>query len=239
MQPSHNVYLSPHLDDAAFSLGSLIASEPGGTLVNVFTRSAHVAGRDLTRPAEVAETDRVSALRLEEDRAFSERLGLARTDLGQEEPMLRGRHAFGKDNNSDSVALITPALFAALDAAVATGAGRIFCPAGIGRHRDHLAVRTVVLDWCRRREPLIEIWFYEDLPYASKVRARWRGLLDLRHAVGPHRLRRRPWLAGADKLDSINAYPSQHDTPVTGLRRFSPAALWPIGPHEAAWQMMK
>jgi len=238
MLEARNVYLSPHLDDAAFSLGSLIASQPGGTLVNVFTRSSYVAGRPLDVRGDTAEVDRISTLRAAEDVGFSERFGLVRLEIGGEEPILRGQQPFAKEAVASGVAQIKTALFDALDTTSSAGAN-VYCPAGIGRHADHLAVRTVAIAWYQSRNPKSALWFYEDLPYASRPRARWRGLFDLRRAVWPRRVRRASWRSGDRKLEQINAYPSQLDAPITDLRRFSPAAFWPAAPHEAAWELVQ
>jgi hypothetical protein len=110
----------------------------------------------------------------------------------------------------------------------------VFCPAAIGGHVNHLATRTVMLDWARTAPAGTEVLFYEDLPYAARRKIRWRGVRELKAAAG-RRLRRVSWGAGPDKLDLINLYPSQHAAPRISLRRFSPWALWPIGPHEAVW----
>jgi len=48
---------------------------------------------------------------------------------------------------------------------------QIFCPLGISGHVDHLAVRSVAIDYWRltcNMRPVI--CFYEDLPYAAKVK---------------------------------------------------------------------
>jgi len=48
---------------------------------------------------------------------------------------------------------------------------QIFCPLGISGHVDHLAVRSLAIDYWRlkcNRKPVI--CFYEDLPYAAKVK---------------------------------------------------------------------
>jgi LmbE family N-acetylglucosaminyl deacetylase len=238
MTEVRNIYLSPHFDDIAFSLGSLISAEDGGTLVNVFTRSPYIAGRELGRTPDAAEVDRVSAVRSDEDRAFAERYRLRVVDLGRQEAILRGLHPFAGEDVSEGAAQIRPALKETLDILVSDAAARIFCPAGIGRHVDHLAVRAVAIEWYRAKKRSGQLWFYEDLPYASRLRARYRGLFDLRRVTAPLRLRRRTWPANTTKLAQINDYASQHLAPVKDLRSFSPAAVWPLGSHEAAWQIV-
>jgi len=230
---NNNIYLSPHHDDIAFSLGARIAAEPGGRLVNLFTRSGYVAGAALDQAPEAATIARISALRLAEDEAFAGRYGLERIDLGLDESPVRGRSPWDLRGLADDIAQLRAPLTTLLRKA---GRARVFCPAGIGGHVNHLAVRAVVIELLPELERRGEVLFYEDLPYASSSRTRRRWLSDLRTALGGRRLRRRPSAAGAAKLVAVNLYPSQHDGEVTSLRRFSPRTFWPIGPHEAVWQ---
>lgn len=69
--------LSPHLDDAAFACGRLLASVPGATVATVFA-GRPAPGAPLTdwdRAAGFADGDDVLALRREEDRQALEILG--------------------------------------------------------------------------------------------------------------------------------------------------------------------
>jgi len=228
-----NIYLSPHHDDIAFSLGGYVAARPGGLLVNVFTRSAYVAAMPLATLPDAATVDRVSALRRAEDMAFAERYRLERLDLELEDAPVRGGSPSDYNGLAADIALLRQPLAALLKKA--EGA-RVFCPAAIGGHVNHLAVRAVVVELLPELQRHGEVLFYEDLPYASSRGARRRGLRDLRAALGGRRLGRRTCAAGADKLGAVNLYASQHAAAVTSLSRFSPWALWPIGPHEALWQ---
>jgi LmbE family N-acetylglucosaminyl deacetylase len=228
-----SIYLSPHRDDAAFSLGGLIARAPGGTLVNIFTRSEYTAV-PLELPEGAVRADRVSALRAAEDAGFIARFGFTERDLGLEEPSLRGCEVFtdGVPDASD-LALLRLPLTRLLDELLAAGPRRIYCPAGIGRHVDHLLTCSVALEWARSRGQLGQLRFYEDLPYATRRSRRARGLKRLRAEVGVP-LRRAAWPVGEDKLAALALYVSQHRSAPT-LTGFRPAAFWPLGPHEAVW----
>lgn len=231
----NDIYLSPHYDDVAFSLGARVAAARGGRLINLFTRSGYVAGTPVDHWPDAATIDRVMRLRQAEDTAFSQRYGLQRLDLGFDEPPVRKRIPWDLTGLADDIDQVRAPLSELLGALPA--GARIFCPAGIGGHANHLAVRAVVIELLPELERRGEVLFYEDLPYASSSRARRRWLPDLRTALDGRRLRRRTWAAGvAEKLVAVNLYPSQHAGEVTSLRRFSPRTLWPIGPHEAVWQ---
>ena len=228
-----NVYLSPHRDDAAFSLGALIAKTPGGTLVNIFTRSEYLAV-PITLGGDTPRVDIVSAIRAAEDEVFIARHGLEERNLGLDEPSLRGRDVFGDTaQTAPELAMLRAPLTTVLDALLAVGPRPIYCPAGIGGHVDHLLACRVTVEWATARGLLGLLRFYEDLPYATKRSVREEGLRRLRGTV-PAKLRRTAWRAGSDKLAAISLYPSQHRKPPM-LKRFKPAALWPIWPHEAVW----
>lgn len=235
-----NIYLSPHHDDIAFSLGAWVADHPGGVVLNLFTRSDYVAGAAQPRHADAGTIAAVTELRRREDEDFCGRFDLGRLDLGLEEPGLLGRRPFDATRLADDVATLRPRLLAGLDDLLGAGAGRrrLFCPAGIGGHVNHLATRAVVLGDLDRLAGRAEVLFYEELPYAASARVRRSGLADLRLAVGDRRLQRIAWRADAAKLPAINLYASQHRRPVRSLRRFSPAAWWPPGRHEAVWRLL-
>ena len=233
-----NIVLSPHHDDAAFSLGATLAGAGAGLLVNLFTRSAHRASvrAPLLPPAELVAT--VSAERQAEDEAFTAGLRLERLDLGLDGPELMGLRFRDPGCVGASLAALRAPLSALLTEWVAAGPVTLFCPAGIGGHGNHLATRQVVIEALPELAGRARVLFYEDLPYASRWTARRDGLSDLRSALGGMRLVRRTLRVGdvAGKLGLINLYPSQHrQAPVT-LKRFSPAAIWPLGAHEAAWE---
>lgn len=233
-----NIFLSPHYDDAAFSLGAFIAAHPGGMLVNLFNRQAYVAARGTYVPVTPELIAEVSGLRDAEDQSFAAKYGMTRFLLGAEEPMLRGREAFDLAGLGEDLGQIRMPLAALLDKLGPGSPTRIFCPVGIGGHVNHVATRDAALDWFGSGREGATLWFYEDLPYAARPRARLQGLVALHRAVGGRKLRRHSWRAGRDKLADVAIYASQHKSRVTSLQRFSPAWPWPLGAHEAAWELL-
>lgn len=227
-------YLSPHYDDIAFSLGARVAAAPGGRLVNLFTRSGYVAGTPIDQWPDAATIERVMALRRAEDTAFSTRFGLERLDLGLDEPPVRQRTPWDLAGLADDIEQVRAPLIGLLRSLPA--ATQIFCPAGIGGHVNHLAVRAVVIELLPELAGH-SVLFYEDLPYAASRRVRRRGVADLRAAFRGRRLGRQAWRAGAEKLEAVNCYPSQL-AKSPELRRFSPRAFWPLRPHEAVWRVL-
>ncbi|OEO32742.1 hypothetical protein VW23_010115 [Devosia insulae DS-56] len=200
--------------------------------MNLFTRSGYVAGTPTDHWPDAATIDRVMVLRREEDTAFSERYQLQRLDLGLEEPPVRRRSPWDLGGLADDIAQVRTPLTGLLRS-LPSGA-RIFCPAGIGGHVNHLAVRAVVVELLPELGEH-SVLFYEDLPYAASRRVRRRGIADLHAALRGMRLSRQAWASSMNKLEAVNCYPSQLPKPST-LRRFSPRTIWPIGPHEAVWR---
>ena len=232
------VVLSPHYDDAAFSLGATLAAAGSGLVANLFTRGAHraLAPAPMFPPAElVAE---VSALRQAEDRDFAERLGLQRVDFGLDEPALLGMGIRDPRGIEPSRDVLRGPLLAALAEWTAAGPVTLFCPAGIGGHANHIATRAVVIEAMPRLGGRARVLFYEDLPYAGRWRQRRAGLADLRRALRGHRLVRRIHAVSdpATKLALIRLYASQHREPPKTLRGFSPRTMWPPLAHESAWE---
>ncbi len=236
----NSIFLSPHCDDVAFSLGSFVSDNPDGTLVNLFTRSVYTAGFEAAGIPHTDDIERISAIRCAEDEAFCKMAALNRLDLGLEEPILRGRGVRDLTGVADDIQQLEKPLVELFQRLFAEMPGPldIYCPAGIGGHVNHHAARAVVIkniEWIEQRA---SVMFYEDLHYASRYAVRLAGLAGLRWAMRNRRGVRRVWRVNdpAAKLAMINAYPSQHTRPVVSLSpAFTPKTAWPLGAHEAVW----
>lgn len=233
-----DIYLSPHSDDVCFSLGGLARRRGAGTLITVFSIS------DYVEASEFASEDRdaVTRRRQAEDAAFAAACGLSARDLGFLDAPLRGEKPFDLGDVEGDAGQIEDRLMetvmAPVRAAAPAAKPMLFCPAGIGGHRDHLAVRTVVmknLDFLARS---YDVAFYEDLHYASWPRWRLEGLKSLARAMNGRSLYRLTLPLEEDaprKLELIRIYRSQHKEPPVTLDRFSPAMGSAAPPHEACW----
>lgn len=260
----HAVFLSPHHDDTCFSLGALTHRLQAGILLNVFSRSGHVARRDLA-PKELtslfanswpdAETlgrsprdeaaeawvNWVTQLRKDEDHAFAQTCGLRRVQLDLPEAPLRAQDPFKGHTTAKDARDVEMALMAALNDLAPKDNGTrpwLFCPAGIGGHVDHLLVRNAVLQKIVDLRRLYRIAFYEDLHYASDRRKRWRGLADFRDAAKGLRLARVKLPIGdraEEKLRLVQLYASQLTPQLMDITRYSPPAFSRAGLHEAVW----
>jgi LmbE family N-acetylglucosaminyl deacetylase len=230
------VVLSPHFDDACFSLGAFLAAAGHGTVLNVFTHGGYLAQR---WAAEGLDQARIHAIRDGEDAEFARHCGLVRIDLGCEEPPLRGRRVHDLSGVADDLRQIGTAVTAALEKishGFAPGErGFLFAPLAVGRHCNHHALRELVLRDYPRLSCNFDILFYEDQPYSESFFARlgaWSQLSRRVNAVAAARYVFTPlW---NEKRALVAHYPTQlRRRPAA--RRFWPRALSPLAPHEAFW----
>jgi LmbE family N-acetylglucosaminyl deacetylase len=171
-----HVYLSPHLDDAVFSCGGLIARQSANdetvTVVTVCAGDTPVG--ELT-PLAVDVHRRWGgagspiAARRAEDRMACGRLGASAVHLevpdavyrwAEGEPMYPEESAlFGSLHPAD-VDLVTR--LAALLEDKCPAQARLYCPSVLGGHVDHRLTRMAAE---RLGRPL---WYYQDMPYAAR-----------------------------------------------------------------------
>ncbi|RQS58676.1 PIG-L deacetylase family protein [Burkholderia sp. Bp8986] len=156
--PTRWLVVSPHLDDAVFSCGQLLAQAPGSVVVTVFAGIPEhgTAAPPWDRRAGFRTADDAMRRRRDEDRH-----ALALLDA----------RPVWLDFLDDQYG--TPAASAAIAARVADvidahpGFG-VLAPAGLF-HRDHLQVQQTVLALLRdhdRAGDAARVWrFYEDVPY--------------------------------------------------------------------------
>ena len=170
--------LSPHHDDAAFSLALTLgkAAARGETIqvVNCFTQSDHAPG------AQEADVEEVSRIRAHEDTEFlrslgsgatARALGLSDTSAREGYPTLRDACHRNVYNQSEQRMVTRLAdVFSRLP-----HDGPIFVPLAYGSHVDHRIVRTAA----ESVFPLEALVYYEDMPYSVSAPRR-----VLRKALG-------------------------------------------------------
>ena len=178
MSGIRTLFVSPHLDDVAFSCGGTVAKivHAGGTatLCTIFTRSIQpmndFAVRCQTDKGIPAEVDYLE-LRKQEDRAFSSMIGMDRLIwLDYPEAQYRGycssQELFTHVKDTDNV---LPGCIA--EDLIKLGnlpVNRLYFCYGIGHHVDHLLTRRTA-EIVRHYLPAsCEIYLYEDLPYGLR-----------------------------------------------------------------------
>jgi hypothetical protein len=172
--------LSPHRDNAAFSLSIAITNWLTArhtiTIFNVFTRSRYAPYSDAAFVHENDQLSYVSAMRLREDEHFLRRItetlpkglksNLHMVDLNLKDAPIRLRIPL-EELNDTPVNPADPAIekirktLARQSEAGAMEA--LVLPAALGNHIDHLTVREAATPFVST----IPAAFYEDLPYAT------------------------------------------------------------------------
>jgi LmbE family N-acetylglucosaminyl deacetylase len=181
LEPRLNILiLSPHRNDAAFSLALAIeAWLTAGhtvTLLNVFTRSLHAPFSDADFIHENDRLSYVSAMRLREDELFLQRLTqtlprahkshLQMVDLNLKDAPIRLRIPLDElcdtpvNLEDPAIEKIRKALTRQSEAGTLEA---LVLPLALGNHVDHLTVRDAALPLTTQ----LPSAFYEDLPYAA------------------------------------------------------------------------
>jgi hypothetical protein len=238
-----DVFLSPHQDDVCFSLAATVLARRGGQLVNIYTQSEYSLAPVPVFENKEARTTYITNIRTEEDRNFADACGLVRHDLLFKEPSFSGIHPLdvtGIQGDIDCLSGVLVGFLIGLHQTDGISKPSLFCPLGIGGHRNHLAVLAVIAKALPRLRRLYDVYFYEDLYYASNQSARNEGLSRAAAMLNGERLTRIVTPLSPDdferKMSLVGAYSSQH----RGQPRpscFVPAAPDAGGPHEAFWAL--
>jgi LmbE family N-acetylglucosaminyl deacetylase len=222
--PRRHLFLSPHYDDIALSVGGTVsrlarAGMVPETLV-VFGDEPDPA-QPLTPFAQtlhegwgLAANEVIARRRAEEDAAAAI-LGAASGVLPFRDAIYRERHYLSNDDLFGVPAPAEDRLPAEIVATLPldprpTSETRLYAPLAVGSHVDHqLVFRSAIAlagkGW--------DVWFYEDIPYALKPQALASRLQQMTAATPVDPAARiqveEVW---EQKLDAILAYPSQLET---------------------------
>ncbi len=202
------VAVSPHLDDAVFSAGGVLAGLAAGgwdvALVTVFTATVpEPSGFALACQTDKGIGPEVDymALRRDEDHAAAATLGLAAGDVVHL-PLAEAPHR-GYGSAAELFGRVRPDDPAAARAAAALGPvldrvapDRVLAHAAVGGHVDHLVV-VEALAWLAHPAPVVR---WRDTPYALRETLTRPQADEVGIPIGPHLGR---------KLDACAAYASQ------------------------------
>lgn len=221
------LFISPHLDDVAFSCGGTLARlvDAGWSALvcTLFTASVP----DPSGFALACQTDKgiapevdYMALRRREDAAFADRIGADVRHLGFPEAPHRGYEGapalFGGIHDGDDIdGPIARALIALIES---FAPDLILAPQGLGSHVDHLqtirALRTVQHQQAAQGStnaalPIAPIAWYRDTPYATRHAGEVASPLSTFFETRLHELG--VGIEGVldHKLDAVAAYASQ------------------------------
>jgi LmbE family N-acetylglucosaminyl deacetylase len=236
------LFVSPHLDDAVFSCGALLARLARTcpvTVVSVFTAAAPPARSGLAARKQLRGVGGIGAEahfaeRRAEDIAVLEQAGAAWVHLGFRDALFRrvgeapagppgrGRAAYptfrfhaGRGRIAPSDAGLAEEAGARIACVMrAIGAATVFGPLGVGRHVDHVITRRAVTGLGARTV------YFSDFPYSQKQRPDGRFVQGA--SLAPY-----PWTDGrAENARRIAGYRTQvpgmfpHGVPI------SPEVYW-------------
>jgi LmbE family N-acetylglucosaminyl deacetylase len=218
-RPERHLFVSPHYDDIALSVGgtaALLSRQGREPVIALLFGSEPDPGQLLTSFAESMhrqwgmDASEVIAGRREEEAAATAILGARDKFAPFHDAIYRGERylsdtqLFGTPNpdEADLPGQIIEAL--GLDGRP-DGAARVYAPLGIGTHVDHQLAFAAGIELAQKSW---EVWFYEDLPYVLRPGSR-----ESRFAAIGHELAVAAIVDVEDvwktKLDAIMAYPSQ------------------------------
>jgi LmbE family N-acetylglucosaminyl deacetylase len=175
--------LSPHFDDACFSLGGLLSKEEFEDLVilDIFSKSQYGPNIKLLKPYfkivnvfnlnffRRTITDHVSEVRRREDQRFCESISAVQRTLFFKDASLRD---LVNEYSYDAESIVNEPIFDNVSNAIekvviSDDYNSVFCPLAIGNQVDHLIVMKAIKMLRRCRAIHSKVFFYEDLPYAS------------------------------------------------------------------------
>lgn len=165
--------LSPHRDDAAFSLtlsiSHWLAVGHRVTILNVFTRSLYAPYSDAESVHMNDRLSYVSAMRRREDEEFLKQVpGATMVDLNIKDAPIRLHcdSAIVCDMDVDPKDTAIPKIRKAVaaQAAQAHATSCLVLPLGLGHHVDHRVARDAALPLSTE----LPCAFYEELPYATR-----------------------------------------------------------------------
>ncbi len=213
-QTVQHVYLSPHFDDAALSVGGVIAAQvAAGEQVLIVTVCSAAPSGELTPFAAHlherwgAATEPMTARQAEDERAAAilgaDVLWLDKQDAIYRHPGYNSVAAiFAEVLADDPLISELRSLLAKLEEHLPQA--RWYAPLAIGNHVDHQVTFHVAHDLAARA---IDLVWYEDLPYATKPQAVEQRLAQIPDQLVPINAEIGPVLER--KLDAVAAYASQ------------------------------
>lgn len=230
------VVLSPHFDDACFSIGALLRRIETGVLVNIFNRSNYLPNppKDTTPPLR---EETVAEVRGREDRTFAALCGLHRRQLGFSEPGFQDRKNDDLSTVDLDVTMAESVVLETLKACVGNTSRKpyLLAPMAIGTHVNHHAVYQIVRRNAAELATRFHLCFYEDLPYARNPAARSKAVKRFQTEWKNNSYKRNVLTVGwPEKRCLVEIYASQFRRP-PGALKFRPAACWPLQVHEAIW----
>jgi len=168
-EQSKFLILSPHIDDACFSLGGLLSELTCTKLIwNIFSCS------DFHKYGNIED---VIAKRMDEDQRFCDKINAKNINTAYEDAHARGcmrlREYLGVPTKTvllNHLDIIENISMQITNAIVDYKIDILCIPMAVGNHVDHIMVRQSAILAMMSSSTKIPMFFYEDLPYAIDLR---------------------------------------------------------------------
>ena len=163
-----NLVVSPHLDDAFFSLGGMLSNDAPyrQVVVDVFTVTRHAPrGHSPQWGCAKGDVECITRLRKEEELRNCKSVRAEVEFLDFLDAPLRGRKIFHSSPLDEKQ--LSDSIKERIRAPVRE-AQRTFFPLAVGRHIDHAIVSRIGLELTVEEGTLARTYFYEDLPYSAE-----------------------------------------------------------------------
>jgi LmbE family N-acetylglucosaminyl deacetylase len=173
LETRRKLYVAPHLDDGAISLGGTLLADGEKDTSKIQTVVATVFSRSNYTKKGLSDAAKVTPIRQAEEKEVMGSVGVATVFMGFGECPLRG---YTISDPLDYPKLIKPELEAGVVEAIAESLDKLFkdfdevaipLAVGEGAHVDHRIVRKAAT-MSQRNNPDVIFGVYEDIPYISR-----------------------------------------------------------------------
>ncbi|MFA5856776.1 MAG: PIG-L family deacetylase [Candidatus Pacearchaeota archaeon] len=180
MNHKSSIIFSPHSDDTVLSTGGRILTNyenESFSVLNIFSTCAFSILPELKNPKEITKLNN-----LEENEALG-RLGINVEFMYLPEVLLRGYKHWNSPPDSNKE-IQTKTLITSKIKELSKIAKRVYFPLGVGNHTDHILVNQIALESYKFLKGNVEVFFYEDIPYAFEFNGVEKKVGDLQNALG-------------------------------------------------------
>ncbi|GAA0772404.1 hypothetical protein GCM10008908_18590 [Clostridium subterminale] len=156
--------ISPHLDDAALSVGGLLLNDidKNNKVLTIFNTA-------WTALDNIYDYNKITELNLREELEVMKGLNCKHKFLNLPEALLRGYETWNDSIDMEKDTCIINKLTKIIADEV-DGFSSIYFPLAIGEHVDHLLLFNVAMKLINSEKNIfnsVEVFFYEDLPYCT------------------------------------------------------------------------
>ena len=178
--------VEPHCDDVCFSLtGTLIQNSTNGKgskILNIFSTSSYIQSGLQKYMNQSNNFEYISNIRKSENKMFANIIGAQIEFCDIQEAIIRGyKNVYIEPHRAD-MNLFTKLKELIISKVKNENFRTIFFPLGVGKHVDHVLLSNLAIDIIQDTyiKKNVQVFLYEDLPYAHDQIAYYERLGELR-----------------------------------------------------------